>query len=258
MTTCKENTGLKRPAKGAKSRKRFHFELGITQFFIYSFSVLVAMAWMFVFGLLVGRGLPLVESGDASMQAQVMRFLGLGREAPASVPNAAETWEDPKTIVRSLNYYESLTKAADPISGEPVVKASVPSPAPDKATAKPQTQPAKARSNELGSREEKKSLPLEVVEAEDDSDEAAKSDSVGERFTLLAASLKDANNAERFAGKLQAKGYSPRIEKVDMPGSGRWARVLVGSFDSREEALKFAAEFNRKENMQGLVVRLSP
>ena len=73
---------------------------------------------------------------------------------------------------------------------------------------------------------------------------------------MLAASLKDSSNAERLVNKLQAKGYTPTMETIDMPESGRWTRVLVGSFDSREEALKFAAQFNRKENVQGLVIRV--
>jgi hypothetical protein len=32
--------------------------------------------------------------------------------------------------------------------------------------------------------------------------------------------------------------------------------VLVGSFETREEAQAFAARFNREENLEGLVIRL--
>ena len=80
--------------------------------------------------------------------------------------------------------------------------------------------------------------------------------SESEHYTLLAASLRDAGNAERLVKELKAKGYKPSMETIDMPESGRWSRVLVGSFDTREEALKFAAHFNRKENVEGLVIRV--
>ena len=33
----------------------------------------------------------------------------------------------------------------------------------------------------------------------------------------------------------------------------KWNRILIGSFPSREAAVKFADEFNRKENLEALV-----
>ena len=219
---------------------------------LYFFSLLLVLAWMFVFGVLVGRGLPLVKAEDTSLSAQVLRFMGLGREVPDPPANAAESWEESKKMLGSLNYYQSLTNETDPISGKPLIKSPIPSTPQAKdsgskvAQASPKT-PAEQTSSE-------KATPPEP-----DYPNAAGSlaeENRTEHFTLLAASLKDSSNAERFLKKLQAKGYSPTMETIDMPESGRWTRVLVGSFESREEALKFAAEFNRKENVQGLVIRV--
>ena len=139
----------------------------------------------------------------------------------------------PTMVVESLNYFQSLTNESDPISGKRSVKASIP-PAEPKRESPDQNTSEKMNSSE-------QDLPAA---------------NASEHFTLLAASLRDASNAERLVKKLQAKGYAPRMETIDMPESGRWTRVLVGSFDTREEALEFAAEFNRKENVQGLVVRI--
>lgn len=225
-------------------RKRFHVEFGPGQLVLFSFTFFVVLAWMFVFGILVGRGLPLAESADTSLRAQLMRFMGLAEKAPEPYQQAAKTWEDPQKMVESLDYYESLTKPSTPSSNKPAVKVAIPPPQPKTVPPRP--------------------VPPKTKIARSDPPTPATSDNVQEnkavervttRFTLLAASLKDAANAERFFRKLQAKGYSPRMETVELPESGRWTRVLVGSFDSREEALKFAAEFNRKESMQGLVVR---
>jgi cell division septation protein DedD len=80
---------------------------------------------------------------------------------------------------------------------------------------------------------------------------------VSEHFTVLVSSLKDADNAQKLVEQLRAKGYSSRIENLNLGGSGRWNRVLIGTFKNREEALRFASEFNRKERMEGLVIRES-
>jgi len=243
------------PSQGSQSRtkpvernrrKRFRIEFGATQLLLFSFTFFVVLAWMFVFGILVGRGLPLVESADTSLRAQLLRFIGLGEETTPLATEAAETWENPRKMVESLNYYDSLTKKADPISGKPLIKAAIPS-------AQPQNTPAASTSSP---KEKTTGSEAADVSAQENSQENKVTENATTRFTLLAASLKDSANAERFVKKLQAKGYSPRMETVEMAESGRWTRVLVGAFDSREEALKFAAEFNRKENMQGLVVRL--
>ena len=67
--------------------------------------------------------------------------------------------------------------------------------------------------------------------------------------------MKEPDNAQRLLDQLRGKGYAPRVETVNLGGSGQWNRVLVGYFATREEAMRFAAEFNRKEKMEALVVR---
>ncbi|MCK8602137.1 SPOR domain-containing protein [Desulfoferrobacter suflitae] len=260
MKSSRESSGLTQSAKGNKS-KAFRFELGLMQLLLYSFGLVLILAWMFVFGVLVGRGLPLVAADETSLRAQILRFMGLGREAPQPPANAAESWEDSKKMLGSLNYFQSLTNQIDPISGKPLVNSPMPS-TPETKEAPPKDPiPKKSRPSVRPSTEPTaadKSSPLEPEEPDAAADPKKGLGAGGgtEQFTLLAASLKDSSNAERFMKQLQAKGYSPNMETIDMPETGRWTRVLVGSFDSREEALKFAAEFNRKEKVQGLVIRV--
>jgi cell division septation protein DedD len=233
-------------------RKRFRIEFGAIQLMLFSLTLSVVLAWMFVFGILVGRGLPLVESADSSLQAQLMRFVGLGEKASEPYQQAAKTWEDPQKMVEKLNYYESLTKQDGHISDKPPVKTAIPPIRPKSVPA-----PVEVVRKQKITPPERPERPERPEPAPADNVQESKAvESATPRFTLLAASLKDAANAERYFRKLQAKGYSPRMEPVELAESGRWTRVLVGSFDSREEALRFAAEFNRRENMQGLVVRL--
>ena len=256
MTLSKGSSDSARRTKKAKTGKRLHIEFSITQCFLFFFSLFFVLAWMFVFGILVGRGLPLVESQDTSLRAQILRFMGLGRETSPPPENVAETWENPQKMLESLNYYESFTNGTDPISGAPRDNSLASPSEPKRETTKHQPTSPQTKSSEQASTKQEIPSDLQDSGHREDVREDAAAESVTEHFTLLAASVRDSNNAENFAKKLKTKGYTPRLETVDMPESGRWTRVLVGSFDSREEALKFAAEFNRKENMQGLVIRV--
>lgn len=240
-STNKTGSQLER-RESDKASKRYHFELTLARLVVYGFCLVAALSWMFVFGVLVGRGIPLVDVNSTSLQAQLLRFLGLGREMAPSVEHAADTW-DPKAVAKSLEYYENLTQKHATGQGKGASASAVRQ---KTGTSDPAQKP--------------KVLPLPPQQ--DGEKTAAKETPPvppkgGEHFTLLVVSLKDQENAQRMVEQLRTKGYSPRMETIDLNTAGRWNRVLVGSFRNREEALRFAAEFNRKERMEGLVIRES-
>ncbi len=96
--------------EAARGRREFVFALGARQIVVYSVGIVVAMCWMFIFGILVGRGLPSVSSEDFSIRAEFMRFVGLDREPAKPPEKAAETWQPPQKMVESLDYYDALTQ----------------------------------------------------------------------------------------------------------------------------------------------------
>jgi len=231
-----------------KSRRLYRFELNAARLALYSFCLVLALCWMFVFGVLVGRGIPLVDLDSTSLHSQLLRVLGLGRPPVKPVENASETW-DPQTALKSLEYYQELTGKDAPPSEKQAPRASValerPGPGDSAAQkAKPSDRDVSAGSE--GSRSEGEGRPAR------DSSAGVRGE---EHFTLLVVSLRDAANAAKLVEQLKAKGYSPRLQNIDLKTGGRWNRVLLGSFGSREEAMRFAAEFNRKEHMEGLVIR---
>jgi cell division septation protein DedD len=81
---------------------------------------------------------------------------------------------------------------------------------------------------------------------------------VNEAHALLVASLRSEENAQKLVQQLRAKGYDARLQTLDKSEGGRWYRVIVGSFKNREEAQRFAAEFNKREKAQGMAVRVTP
>ncbi len=231
-----------------KSRRLYRFELNAARLALYSFCLVLALCWMFVFGVLVGRGIPLADLDSTSLHSQLLRVLGLGRPPVQPVENAAETW-DPQTALKSLEYYEDLTGKDAPPSEEQAPRASI---------AQERGEPRDSAAQKAKSSDRDASAGAETSRSEGEA-RLARDSSAGirgaEHFTLLVVSLRDAANAAKLVEQLKAKGYSPRLQNIDLNTGGRWNRVLVGSFGSREEAMRFAAEFNRKEHMEGLVIR---
>lgn len=228
--------------------KRYRFEMGRFQLFLLCIGLVIALSWMFVFGILVGRGVPLVDASDISFHATFLRFLGLDRKTPPPPKNVAQTWEEQKKMLESLHYYEDLTQKTLSLGPKSEPSPLVPQPdqtdkqkpqAPPSENAEPRPQPA-----------------VEKQVQQQISPDSPLPDEATEHFTLLISSLRDAENAQRLLDQLKNKGYPARLETLDLSGS-RWNRVLVGSFQNRPEAMRFAAEFNRKEKMEGLVIRES-
>lgn len=194
---------------------RYRVELSVGKLFFGGLTLVVALVWMFVFGVLVGREVPMVSAKDVSVRAKFLHFLGLGKQ-PEPVPEeVASTWDTPENMVESLKYQQSLSNKSAALAGVPTAK--------DAADAR-------------------RPIPREDASAQSKSEE---------RFCVLVSSLKNKEGAQKLVEQLKSKGYASRMELFE----GKWNRVLVGSFDSREKATKYAADFNRKENMQASVIR---
>lgn len=69
---------------------------------------------------------------------------------------------------------------------------------------------------------------------------AAKAKAVGSSsakgYTLHLSSYQKEAGAKEEVAKLAKRGVQARIESVDVPGKGHWHRVLVGSFNSKDQA----------------------
>jgi cell division septation protein DedD len=234
--------------------KRYRFELRFTELLFYGLGMLIALTWMFAFGILIGRGIPLVSSDDISLQAHLMRYLGLGKPAgqqPQTQIN--ESFDSPQKMLETLDYYADLTQSDVPST--PALR-----PVPALPAASPRQPPAETLNPKAKSSKEQGQPTQELRPPPSQQGALPQSGPPGlgsEHFTLLVSSLKDAENAQKLVDQLRSKGYSPRIETLNLGGSGQWNRVLVGFFKNRDEALRFASEFNRKEHTEGLVIRES-
>ena len=236
--------------RSGKSGKRYRFECSRLQLGMFGCGAVVVLIWMFVFGVMVGRDLPLADSEDQSLRGRWVRFMGLpqGQIKPATDPGSKT--EDPNRYLEELDYHKALTQKSDASTNS--APAPTETPSHKKAVSLPSSADTTARPNQKETA--KRNRPGDKKE-----DAGPASMSPGnESHALLVASLRSQENAQKLVQRLRAKGYDPQMEALDKPDSGRWYRIIVGSFHSREDAQRFAAEFNKRENAQGMVIRRTP
>jgi cell division septation protein DedD len=152
-------------------------------------------------------------------------------------------------MLESLKYYEDLThKGGVPIAAVPKPAEVAPEAPVVEQAKEPAKEPAKeaAKHGTAAPRQQAEKPP-----AAPQAEKPQRTELAGEQFTLLVASLKE-TEAQALIERLKARGYSPRIEEMDL-GTVKWNRILLGSFPTRESAVRFADEFNSKENLEALV-----
>jgi len=261
------NTDREDQGRSFRDGRGYRLDLSRNKLIFCTLGFVVSLCFMFTLGIFVGRGVPVVNSDDFSIKGRFLRFLGLQNQTGRPSPSAAATWEDPRKMLESLNYYEDLTHK----NGTPPDLRSRPVPNDQSAQARPAQNPPGAPkaidppagmvANEPPKEGTKRAAAPRGVGNRTDSAEKPSAPQPDKprtvekdhgRYTLLVASLKEPD-ARALIEKLKAKGYSPRVESLDL-GTSRWNRILLGSFSSREAAIDFADEFNRKENQQALVM----
>jgi len=70
-------------------------------------------------------------------------------------------------------------------------------------------------------------------------------------FAVQVGSTPDRSEANRLA--LRFPGRVPKVVTADVPGKGRWYRVQLGPFDSRDEAERYLRDLERDTGSKGFV-----
>jgi cell division protein FtsN len=76
-----------------------------------------------------------------------------------------------------------------------------------------------------------------------------------EKFLVQVVSYQDKGKADTLAKKISASGYPARTEAMELPGKGKWFRVVMGAFSDRPEAQKAIDSVSRKNKGLNCVIR---
>lgn len=74
------------------------------------------------------------------------------------------------------------------------------------------------------------------------------------QYQLQIASFRSAEEAGKYVEELRLRGHRAYSQPARVPNRGVWHRVRVGPFKAKAEAVRYKAEFERKEAMATFLV----
>jgi len=217
--------------------------------------IFILCAWMFVIGILVGRGTAPVKFKVDGLQSKLeipRQKLNQNQEGQARGETGIA--ED-KT---KFDFYEALPedrqdtnideKKSAAVVSKKVEPSPIKKPSPTKAErATPESKSKKQADPKTGFK--KKKPAKQPV--------AAKSDAqpTGKVFTIQVAAFKSKNekDANRLLAKLKSNGYAAYRTIIKVKDKGIWIRVRVGKYKSRAEAKTTLKEL-KKSGMKPIIV----
>ncbi len=203
-------------------KRDFEFKLGKLGVVLFTLGISCLLLVSFIFGIMVGVN---IESAPEDIAKSIPRLIKqkIARAPEEGVQKQEEgQGEDGKKAPKGekdefkLSYFDTLTRKSDAVKSSGELK-NTREPAPGAA--------------------EKAS--------------AAKG-----KFILQVASLQDRGKAEELKGTLIQMGYDPFVDVADLPDKGKWYRVKMKGFETREDARRVGAEIERK--IKGLQCLVTP
>lgn len=261
LKKCSGTNPEMKKRKDKKSSGRYHLEFSGSSIFFWSLALFFLMGWLFILGILVGRGflneklenISELKSSIAKLQRMVKEKESsqkIGEKGPDKGPEFA--------------FYKELVDEKGGKTGR-----QKPADDKDAGTTKAEVEPRKEIEKKAESIPEP-AKPAESLPANSDrveegvriNAEAQKKppqeSKIGEEksgaFSLQVASLTTSGQAQKLVATLKNRGYSSFINKVNIGGK-TYYRVHCGPFSSRQEALSFKKAFSAKEKMEGIIAR---
>lgn len=214
--------------------------------FVWAGLIVFIAGWMFVLGIMVGRGMAPVNMELGKLEKELAELKAkMLRQEQAKVDAHVAGKGDAK---KQLGFYEALKsprqetdsfKPVPPVADKPKAPpepkprpASKPKPEP---VAKPKPEPA-AKPKHAPSPKPQSAAAVEKG-----------------RFTVQIASVQDGRNAQNLVDRLRKQGYRSYQIRTEVPGKGIWYRVRVGAFDNRGDADQMLARL-KGDKYGGMVV----
>jgi len=208
-----------------------------------------ACAWMFVIGVLVGRGTAPLDFDTTGLQKKLAAAAAAGTGSrPAAAGKAAQR-AGGKT---SLEFYEALKENREDVQIEKPEAARAVSKKIAPAGHKAPTGRKKAAAVQTGGDAKKaagiNTAAIPAVKKTPAAPPAAgnAAASSGASYTIQVESLKAAAAADRRVALLKKKGFAAYRVTAKIPGKGIFHRVRVGEYPSRAAARRTMARLKKR------------
>ena len=229
--------------KATASKRRIAWGRHLLMFFV--------AAWMFILGVLVGRGTAPVTFDTQALQKELAALRDEKMAKDRETVERAIRGEDEKA---PLEFYEKLKKDA-PDTSLPLAAVKRPAASDAAPAAHAQTPPHKARAVLMAKSPHvavKAPAAAKPPPAAAEKRQAAPADG---NLTIQVAALKDPDAAERIVANLKQQGYPAYLSRVVVAGDGLWFRVRVGRYRDQDQAAADMARLTGERRHPILVKR---
>jgi len=221
-------------------KDKYELSLDNRQIVTFFVAAIVVIGTVFVLGVVVGKklaGAPAHASAPDLLTALDQTAAAM-EQVKASPPPEAR-----------LTFQEELTKK---VADSPPKEVAPPpqSPAEPAKVASPEHPPPPPAAETVVQEPPREKLKKAIASIEGPPREVSNPPVA---FTLQLSASQAREDADRFAAKLRAQGYQPYIVESDLKDRGRWYRVRMGKFSSKEAAAKFRDDFHRETKLDGFV-----
>jgi cell division septation protein DedD len=248
--------GLKKNKKVSVDKKPF-FVLSRRGIVGWVGAIFFVCAWMFIIGVLVGRGTAPVRFDVVKIQERLEAFRGDSKKHQREQTQKELGTVKDKT---KLDFYEALKenrddteipekKPSDIISKKiaPLPETAAPQIEEKAETEKPKAPIEIEDKPEPPKTEPAKPPQKETIGAKSNTEPSGKS------YTIQAASLRDAKDADRLVAAFKKQGYPAYRMIGKIPGKGIWYRVRIGEYKSKDDA-RGTLEKLKKAGIQPILV----
>lgn len=264
--------------------KNFEIKLGRTGLVIVIVGVSALLCGIFLFGVSVGKNIDTYPENIASLPQKLLALVW----RPAKI-RVSQTVENNKTVQNQpkaqeepdLTFFNTLTGKKGVAKEQPIPdkKPAVEAPVAVQPLAPRQNDTTAAASVNSGSEvkkplaaktttgdkdevKRKEAKPAAVSKKAEDEIEAKIKEAEpakpvkGEKFAIQVSSMKEKAKATELQKKLAALGFNPRIVENNIPGKGKWFRIVVESFPSKASAQAAAEKIAKKTGVSGIVKQI--
>jgi cell division septation protein DedD len=192
-----------------------------------------AAAWMFILGILVGRGTAPVHFDTQALQKELAALRDSMVKKEREAVEKAIRGEDEKA---PLEFYEALKKDGPDTSIQFRERSEAESGSADRASPHQMSKPPhKSRAAMMAKKKSVAVKPALRTAARKNSATPAAPSQKG-KLTIQVAALKDAEAAERIVANLKKDGYPVYLSRIVIAGQGLWFRVRVGRYPDDKQA----------------------
>jgi DedD protein len=216
-----------------KSKKKYLLQLTGKGFFLGLCLLFLLSGWMFVLGVLVGRGTAPV---NFDIQALQKELLALKATMIKQEKRAMESDSAKAGAKAAFEFYEALKKKGKNEQVKlPVKETRSKAPLPSPLVSQKRVTKSKRAQTQKRTLADVKPVPSGTT-------------------AVQVASTKDEASAAALVRKLKQLGYAGFSVRADIPNKGTWYRVRVGPYRSKSEAEQIRQEL-LKDQFEGIVVR---